>query len=164
MRTLWAPWRLAYVEGSAPNDDCIFCTLPARADRDSRRQGLVLQSDELTSVIMNRFPYAHAHLLVAPRRHTADLVDLDGASASAVHAQIQRALVALQAEYSPHGYNVGLNVGRAAGAGIVGHLHWHVVPRWEGDTNFMPVMADVRVMSEHLDVAYQRLLRHFEPS
>ena len=122
----------------------------------------MLYADEHAVVMMNRFPYSHAHLMVAPRRHTADLLALDATTACAVHTQIQRAVAALGAEYAPHGYNIGINLGRAAGAGIADHLHWHVVPRWEGDTNFMPLLADTRVMPEHIETAYDRLVVHFE--
>ena len=111
--------------------------------------------------MMNRFPYAHGHLMVAPRRHTGDLLALDAAESAAIDAELKRAVAALAAEYSPQGYNIGINLGRAAGAGIADHLHWHVVPRWEGDTNFMPMLADTRVISEHIEAAYDRLLRRF---
>jgi ATP adenylyltransferase len=162
VRVLWAPWRLSYVEGAAPNDGCIFCTLPAREGPAARRQALVLASDELAAVMMNRFPYAHAHLMVAPRRHTSDLLDLDATTAAAIHDRVCAAVAALKAEYAPQGFNIGVNVGRAAGAGIADHLHWHVVPRWEGDTNFMPTLADTRVMPQHIEDTYDRLLRRLE--
>jgi len=136
--------------------------LPAREGATERRAALVLASDELTSVMMNRFPYAHAHLMVAPRRHTSDLLALDEEAAAAVHRGLRSAVAALTAEYAPHGFNIGVNVGRAAGAGIADHLHWHVVPRWEGDTNFMPMLADTRVMPQHIEDTYDRLLRRFE--
>ena len=136
--------------------------MPAREGATERRTALVLASDELTSVMMNRFPYAHAHLMVAPRRHTADLLALDEEAAAAVHRGLRAAVAALTAEYAPHGFNIGVNVGRAAGAGIADHLHWHVVPRWEGDTNFMPMLADTRVMPQHIEDTYDRLLRRFE--
>jgi ATP adenylyltransferase len=100
--------------------------------------------------------------MVAPRRHTADLLDLDAETAAALHNGVRAAVGALKAEYSPQGFNIGLNVGRAAGAGIADHLHWHVVPRWEGDTNFMPTLADTRVMPQHIEDTYDRLLRRFE--
>lgn len=162
MRVLWAPWRLSYIEGAAPNDGCIFCTSPAREGAAERRAALVLSSDELTSVVMNKFPYTHAHLMVAPRRHTSDLLALDAEAAAAVHCGLRTAVAALTAEYAPHGFNIGVNVGRAAGAGIADHLHWHVVPRWDGDTNFMPMLAGTRVMPQHIEDTYDRLLRRFE--
>ena len=115
-------------------------------------------------VLLNRFPYANAHLMVAPRVHTADFAKLDADSAASVQAELQRTVAALDRAYSPGGFNIGLNMGRAAGAGIADHLHWHVVPRWQGDTNFMPLFADVRVMSQHLEEAYDRLLPLFADS
>lgn len=162
MRVLWAPWRLSYVEGAAAQQECIFCKLPASEGAAERRAGLVLAADDLTSVMMNRFPYAHAHLMVSPRKHTSDLLALDPATAAGVHGGVRAAIAALTAEYAPHGFNIGVNLGRAAGAGIADHLHWHVVPRWEGDTNFMPILADTRVMPQHIEETYDRLLRRFE--
>lgn len=162
MRVLWAPWRLSYVEGTAPNQGCIFCTLPALESASALRDALVLASDDLAFVMMNRFPYAHAHLMVGPRRHTGDLLDLDGSVTAAVHDRVRTAVAALKAEYAPQGFNIGINIGRAAGAGIGDHLHWHIVPRWEGDTNFMPMLAETRVISQHIGATYERLLRQFE--
>lgn len=162
MRVLWAPWRLSYVAGAAPNEGCIFCNLPAREGAPALRDGLVLGAGALSSVMMNRFPYAHAHLMVAPRRHTADFLELDAQTSAAIQSSIRSAVAVLQAEYAPHGFNIGINVGRAAGAGIADHLHWHVVPRWDGDTNFMPTLADTRVMPQHIEDTYDRLLRQFE--
>ena len=131
--------------------------MPAREGVAERRAALVLSSDELTSVMMNRFPYAHAHLMVAPRRHTSDLLALDAEAVAAVHRGLRAAVAALTAEYAPHGFNIGVNVGRAAGAGIADHLHWHLVPRWIGDTNFMPLLAETRSIPEHLENLWDRL-------
>jgi ATP adenylyltransferase len=159
---LWAPWRLSYLEGEAPDEGCIFCVKPRLESRGARREALVLYSDDTVSVLMNRFPYAHAHLMVAPRAHTADFASLPLDLAARVQAVLQRAVAALEKAYGPAGYNIGVNLGRAAGAGIADHMHWHVVPRWQGDTNFMPMLADTRVISQHLADAYDRLLPHFE--
>ncbi|MFQ5478224.1 MAG: HIT domain-containing protein [Candidatus Binatia bacterium] len=162
MRVLWAPWRLAYVERVDQDQGCIFCEKPALVDPSARREALVLFSDERASVIMNRYPYANAHLMVSPRLHSADLGSLAVDDASALMALLQRAIAILQRAYSPQGFNVGMNLGRCGGAGIDKHLHWHLVPRWEGDTNFMPMLADCRVIPEHLEEAYDRLLPLFE--
>jgi ATP adenylyltransferase len=162
VRVLWAPWRLTYLEKPAPDAGCIFCDKPRLASAESRRDALVLASNDDASVIMNRFPYAHAHLMVAPRKHTADFAGLDAKCATAVQRELQRAVRVLGSAYAPAGFNVGMNLGRVAGAGIADHLHWHVVPRWEGDTNFMPMLADTRVISQHLVDAYDRLLPLFE--
>ena len=129
---------------------------------DSRRDALVLASNEHTTVMMNRFPYAHAHLMIAPRKHTADFAGLESAIGAAVHRELQRAVRVLTEAYSPGGFNVGMNLGRVAGAGIADHLHWHVVPRWEGDTNFMPVVADVRVLPEALSGSYEKIAAGFK--
>ncbi len=110
---------------------------------------------------MNKFPYANAHLMVAPRVHSADFPAVDERTASMLHVGIGKCMEAISAEYRPHGFNIGMNLGRIAGAGIDDHMHWHVVPRWEGDTNFMPVLADTKVMPEHLEEAYDRLVGHF---
>lgn len=161
MKTLWAPWRLSYIESPEKPQGCIFCDLPVPTGAAERRNGLVLAADEHAAVLMNRYPYAHAHLMVAPRRHTADLAGLDEESGLAVQRWLQRSIRALEAVYAPQGFNVGANLGRVGGAGIADHLHWHIVPRWEGDTNFMPMLADTRVMPQHIEEAYDRLLPQF---
>ena len=161
MKVLWAPWRLTYVSQTDAPSGCIFCDLARAESREARRRALVLYADDDAQVLMNRFPYAHAHLMVAPRRHTADFAGLEPHIAAAMHAVLQRAQRALQAVYSPAGFNIGMNLGRTAGAGIADHLHWHIVPRWEGDTNFMPMLADTRVMPQHIEEAYERLLPMF---
>jgi ATP adenylyltransferase len=125
--------------------------LPASADAAGRRKGLVLAADDHAAVLMNRYPYAHAHLMVG----------LHEESGRAVQRWLQRSIRALQSVYAPQGFNVGANLGRVGGAGIADHLHWHVVPRWEGDTNFMPMLADTRVMPQHIEEAYDRLLPQF---
>jgi ATP adenylyltransferase len=158
---LWAPWRLSYVEKPDSTTGCIFCDKPGASSPEERRDGLVLRITEHSSVIMNLFPYAHGHLMVAPRRHTADYAGLDAATSAALQAELQRAVRVLTRAFSPAGFNIGMNLGRPAGAGIADHLHWHVVPRWIGDTNFMPALADTRVMPEHLSATYERLLPLF---
>jgi ATP adenylyltransferase len=162
MKVLWAPWRLTYVSQTDAPSGCIFCDLPRAQGAAARKRALVLWADERAQVLMNRFPYAHAHLMVAPRRHTADFGGLEPDVAAAVQAALQRSQRVLHDVYAPGGFNIGMNLGRIAGAGIAEHLHWHIVPRWEGDTNFMPVLADTRVMPQHLDEAYDRLLPLFE--
>lgn len=161
MRVLWAPWRLAYVENVSSAPGCIFCDKPARTGDDERRRHLVLRVTEHASVIMNLFPYANGHLLVAPRAHTADFAALDPRLSAELHAELQRSMRVLSRAFSPAGFNIGMNLGRAAGAGIADHLHWHIVPRWVGDTNFMPMLAETRVMPEHLVATYERLLPLF---
>jgi len=162
VRVLWAPWRLSYIEKGAEESGCIFCYKPQLATREQRREALLLYAGDSASVIMNRFPYTNGHLMVAPRVHTADFAALDPAVGADVHRVLQRCVTALTRAYNPAGFNVGINLGRVAGAGIADHMHWHVVPRWQGDTNFMPMLADTRVISQHLTDAYDRLAPLFE--
>jgi ATP adenylyltransferase len=146
MDKLWAPWRLEYVQGADEIEGCVLC----RAAEGDDEEQLVVHRGELAFVLLNKFPYASGHLLVAPYRHGANFADLDDAEALEVQHLAAAGLHALGSVYRPDGYNLGWNIGRIAGAGIVDHGHLHVVPRWGGDTNFMPVLADVRVMPEHL--------------
>jgi len=143
---LWAPWRLEYVQGADEVEGCVFC----RAAEGDDEEQLVVHRGDRAFVLLNKFPYASGHLMVAPYRHDAGFADLDEAEALEVHWLATRAIAALAAVFRPDGFNVGWNVGRVAGAGIVDHGHLHVVPRWGGDTNFMPVLAEVRVIPEHL--------------
>jgi ATP adenylyltransferase len=150
---LWAPWRLEYVQTADEQEGCVFCT--ARDGDDETY--LVVHRGERAFVLMNKFPYASGHLLVAPYRHGVDFGGLDEEEATEVHRLGSQGLAALAAVYGPDGFNLGWNVGRVAGAGIVDHAHMHVVPRWSGDTSFMPVLADVKVIPEHLRESRRRL-------
>jgi ATP adenylyltransferase len=157
MEQLWAPWRLAYVATAAPpaaDDPCFFCR--GLADNDDRRHLIALRTP-LSTVVLNRFPYNNGHLLIAPRAHKGRLQELDSAEALDLQALLARLVDAIDSLMGPDGYNVGLNLGRAAGAGLPGHLHWHLVPRWHGDTNFMPVLADAKVIVQSLDAFYDLL-------
>lgn len=153
MEKLWAPWRMAYVEVAKPQG-CIFCDKP-REDRDE--ENLILQRGKTAFVIMNAFPYNNGHLMVAPYRHTAELESLSPEERDELMALAQESLRLLQAAFGPNGYNLGMNLGRVAGAGIADHLHLHVVPRWDGDTNFMPVIADTKVLPDSLQSSYRKL-------
>ncbi|MCX8073668.1 MAG: HIT domain-containing protein [Candidatus Binatia bacterium] len=156
VEVLWAPWRGVYLSG--PKDPtCIFCR--ARDANDPAEQYVLSTSPAV--VMLNKFPYATAHLMVAPRRHTADFAGMPAEEACELLKVVQRAAVVLQEVYKPEGMNIGLNLGQAAGAGFVDHLHWHLVPRWIGDTNFMPVLAGVKVMPDHLQAIYEKLKPHF---
>jgi ATP adenylyltransferase len=157
MKVLWAPWRMALI--SAPKaKDCIFCDLPRAGDD---RNNLVLLSTHSTVVMLNRYPYNSGHVMVAPRRHVASLEALTREQHADLADALRIAAAAVRREFRPEGMNLGMNVGRAAGAGIEDHLHWHVVPRWTGDTNFMPAVGSVKVMPEHLLATYDRLHRCF---
>jgi ATP adenylyltransferase len=153
---IWAPWRLEYVKGAAKEaaDGCIFCTAPAE---DDDRGNLIVHRGERCFVILNKFPYTNGHLMVAPYAHLATLPELDADTVTELMTLAQRAMVVLNDVYGPTGYNAGLNQGRIAGAGIDTHIHLHVVPRWAGDTNYMPVLADTRVMPQSLEDSYDSL-------
>ena len=147
VKQLWAPWRLEYIETADEQEGCLFC----RAwDASDDKEALVVHRGSDAFVLLNKFPYASGHLMVAPRRHEADFAALSDGEVVELHRLAGQALAALAATFQPQGYNLGWNLGRVAGAGIVDHVHLHVVPRWQGDTNFMPVLADVKVMPEHL--------------
>lgn len=150
---LWAPWRLEYIESSKDEGGCVFCRAAAGADDEM----LVVHRGERAFVILNKFPYTSGHLMVAPLRHVGRLGDLSDAEALEIHKLTTTAIDVLTGTMSPQGFNLGWNLGRVAGAGIVDHVHEHVVPRWAGDTNFMPVLADVRVMPEHLAATRRKL-------
>ena len=152
MHVLWAPWRMAYIAGPK-TEGCLFCVASTTAEQ---RQHLVFAQHPAV-VMLNRFPYSNGHLMVAPRRHTGDLAALPPDELHALIDVLQQASGLLTASFHPDGLNVGMNLGAAAGAGVADHLHWHLVPRWIGDTNFMPVFADVRVVPEHLEATYDRL-------
>ena len=158
---IWAPWRLEYVKDAAKDneDECIFCSKPAADDDEAN---LIVHRGDLCFVMLNLFPYTNGHLMVAPYAHVATLPELDAATVSELMALSQRAMRILDDEYSPHGYNVGFNQGRVAGAGVEHHIHMHVVPRWGGDTNFMPVLADTRVMPQTPDQTYELLRGTFD--
>jgi len=153
MKQLWAPWRLEYIETADDDDGCVFCRAAAADDEDT----LVVHRGQHAFVLLNKFPYASGHLMVAPNRHLGDFAALTDEEALEVHRLGERGMVALAETYAPQGYNLGWNLGRIAGAGIVDHVHLHVVPRWAGDTNFMPVLADVKVLPEHLLESRRRL-------
>ena len=153
MEQLWAPWRLEYIKRADDEPGCIFCAA-AEADDEA---ALVVRRGGKAFVLLNKFPYASGHVMVAPYRHVGDFGELTGDEALEIHRLAQQTLAALAAVYSPQGYNLGWNLGRIAGAGVVDHVHEHVVPRWGGDTNFMPVLADVKVLPEHLLETRRRL-------
>lgn len=154
MQQVWAPWRMEYV--AAPREPgCVFCA--AAAYPEAARERLVLHHAPHALALLNRFPYNNGHLLVVPRRHVAAPGELSAEEFVALNDLLRDALGVLRQAYGPHGFNVGMNLGTCAGAGIPGHMHWHIVPRWEGDTNFLPVLADVRSIPEHLSRTWDRL-------
>ena len=152
-KSLWAPWRLEYVTHADELPGCFLCAEAAGEVEES----LVVHRGHASFVLLNRFPYSSGHLLVAPFAHTGELGDLGDEAALEVHNLGLRGIEALRATYAPAGFNLGWNLGRFAGAGVVDHVHLHIVPRWAGDTSFMPVLADVKVQPEHLLVTRDRL-------
>lgn len=157
MKQLWAPWRMEYLQ--APKTDrCVFCEA-ARGTNDPGSQ--VVARGQRCFVIMNRFPYNAGHVMVVPTRHRGRLQDLDDSELGEMFRYIDYCVRVADRVLHPDGYNVGMNLGRAAGAGITDHLHMHVVPRWAGDTNFMPVVSETKVISEHLQTTQQKLADGF---
>jgi len=159
VKQLWAPWRMAYIDGGPQDEGCIFCALPRQSDP---RAALVLAQTEHTVVMMNKYPYNNGHLLLAPKRHENNLARLPADEFIDLNETLRRALEIVRAVFQPGGINLGMNLGKCAGAGIEAHLHWHIVPRWEGDTNFMPVIAEIRVMPQHLLDSFDRLQPYFQ--
>jgi ATP adenylyltransferase len=150
---LWAPWRLEYVGGADEQEGCVFCVAAANENEDS----LVVHRGEHAFVLLNKFPYASGHFMVAPFRHCGEFSELTDDEVIQAHRLAGQGIGALAQLYGPQGYNLGWNLGRIAGAGVVDHVHLHVVPRWAGDTNFMPVLADVKVIPEHLAETRDRI-------
>ena len=157
MELLWAPWRVEYILGKK-SDGCMFCKkIKEKRDKDN----LILHRAERTLVMMNRYPYNNGHLLVCPYKHSRDLEGLDEEEIKDLLSSVSRSTTLLKKALKPDGFNIGMNLGRIAGAGIEDHLHFHIVPRWSGDTNFMPVLAEARVIPEHLEKTYQKLFKLF---
>ena len=153
MKQLWAPWRLEYIKSADEETSCVFCSA---VDGDEAEK-LVVHRGEKSIVLLNKFPYSSGHFMAAPVRHVGEYGELDDDEVLELHRLASAGMGALGALYGPQGYNLGWNLGRVAGAGIVDHVHLHVVPRWGGDTNFMPVLADVKVLPEHLQETRARL-------
>ncbi len=157
---IWAPWRLEYVKDASKDieSECIFC---AALGADDDEANLIVHRGERCFVILNKFPYTNGHLMVAPYEHMSALQELDAETITELMSLAQRGMAALESSYSPHGYNVGVNQGRVAGAGVEHHIHMHVVPRWGGDTNFMPVLGDTRVMNQTLEDSFATVRKAF---
>ena len=159
MKTLWAPWRMDYILSDEKQEGCIFCPGDDRAGDEER---LILYVGQLSMVMMNRYPYINGHLLVAPDRHVPELAKLGDKEVLDLMGTVRKTIDVLKEIMSPEGFNVGLNLGRVAGAGVEDHMHFHIVPRWNGDTNFMTVFGEVRVIPEHIEETYRKLKPHFE--
>jgi ATP adenylyltransferase len=156
MKQLWAPWRSELIEAEKP-EGCIFCRFGAEQGEEADRRNLVLVRTPYSFAILNRYPYNNGHLMVVRLRHGGDFAAVTEEEAVDSSRLLQRSVRALDRAYHPAGFNIGMNLGGVAGAGITDHLHTHLVPRWSGDTNFMPVLADTKVMIEHLATTYEKL-------
>jgi len=153
VKQLWAPWRLEYIKLAHEDQGCVFC----RAVEGDDEERLVVRRGSHAIVLLNKYPYSSGHFMVAPTRHVGEYGDLDEEEVLELHRLAAAGMGALAETFAPQGYNVGWNLGRIAGAGVVDHVHLHVVPRWAGDTNFMPVLADTKVLPEHLQETRRKL-------
>lgn len=158
MNHLWSPWRMEYIESNHKVDGCVFCIAQAQADG---AENLIAYRGKLAYVILNRYPYTSGHLMVNPFEHKPNLEELDSATRSEMMELTSRCTTVLKNIYNPQGFNVGVNMGEAAGAGVLGHVHIHVVPRWKGDTNFMSSIGGTRVLPEALEQTYHRVWEAF---
>lgn len=161
---LYAPWRMEYIRSlsKSPSDSCFICEAAAAATDEERRQRLVLWTTDRVVVMINRFPYTNGHLLVAPRAHKAELEELEPQEQTELSQQIIRSVRLLKRAVSAQGFNIGINIGRCAGAGLPGHLHHHVVPRWAGDVNFMGIVGEVKVIPEAQSQLWAELTRIYK--
>jgi ATP adenylyltransferase len=159
MERLWSPWRMEYIQSNkeqSEDAECIFCRIQ-RGEESER----VLTRSELGFVVLNKYPYSPGHILVIPNRHVGDLEELEDDESLDLQRLMKRSVKALREEYAPHGFNIGMNLGRIAGAGVPDHLHWHVVPRWSADTSFMPVVGETIVLPELVEETARRLAPRF---
>ena len=159
MKNLWAPWRIEYIEMPKHDEGCIFCQKP---QQNKDEENLIVFRGKTCYVIFNRYPYNNGHLMIVPFKHTGELSQLSAEEKLELMDLLILSQKALTEVMSPHGFNIGMNLGLVAGAGVKDHLHFHIVPRWNGDTNFMPVLADTKVISEGLDDTYRKLKPVFE--
>ena len=158
MRKLWAPWRMDYILSKKKGKYCIFCPVPKESDAER----LIVRRTPHSLVMLNRYPYAYAHLMVAPVRHVYDPSRLKGEEMEDIFRNVGNSITILKKAFRPTGFNVGMNLGAVGGAGVLCHLHFHIVPRWKGDMNFMPTLADVRIIPEHLDRTYRKIFAEFQ--
>ncbi|MBM4332121.1 MAG: HIT domain-containing protein [Deltaproteobacteria bacterium] len=158
MEHLWAPWRMDYILANRKGRRCIFC--PAGKHADEKR--LIVYRTPLSLVMLNRYPYSYAHLMIAPVRHVQDVSKLKPEEMKDIFHNIGQSINVLKEAFRPKGFNVGMNLGQVGGAGILHHLHFHIIPRWKGDMNFMPILAEVRIIPEHLKQTYDKLRLYFK--
>ena len=158
MEFIWSPWRYQYVTSADKTPGCVFCRV---LEEDDNEKNLVVHRAPLNFVILNRFPYTSGHLMIVPYKHESSLLGLDQATSTEMMELAKLSQKALEAEYQPDGYNIGLNLGKCAGAGIAEHVHMHVVPRWTGDANFVSVISETRILPEELSRSFEKLSKHF---
>jgi ATP adenylyltransferase len=161
MKVVWAPWRMEYVGSDQAREGCIFCP---GDDRTQDEKKLILYRGEWSIVLMNRFPYTNGHLLIAPLRHISSFDSLSPDEKLDLVNMVERSVSVLKEVMDPAGFNIGMNLGRVAGAGVEDHMHFHIVPRWSGDTNYMTVFGEVRIIPEHIRATYEKLLPFFKES
>jgi ATP adenylyltransferase len=157
MKQLWAPWRVEYILGEK-EEGCIFC----EPCLEKNKNGLVLFRGNLSTVLLNKYPYNNGHLLIAPKMHKAEIEDLSKEEANDLFALLTHSITVLKKVFKPEGFNIGMNLGKSAGAGVIDHLHWHIIPRWHGDVNFMPLISEVKVLPEHLSKTVSKLRPYFK--
>lgn len=158
MNHLWSPWRMEYIESSDKEEGCVFCNAQARQDS---AENLIAHRGKNAYVIVNRYPYTSGHLMVIPFEHKGNLEELDPETRAEMMELTSHSITTLKNIYKPQGFNVGVNIGDVAGAGVLGHVHIHIVPRWKGDTNFMSSVGETRVLPENLEDTYQRVKKEF---
>lgn len=158
MNHLWSPWRMSYIENHEKVNGCVFCNAQSQTDGV---ENLIAHRGKLAYVILNRYPYTSGHLMVIPFAHVPNLEELDGETRAEIMELTSRSMTVLREIYKPHGFNMGANIGEAAGAGVLGHVHIHIVPRWAGDTNFMSAVGETRVLPESLEDTYRRVRTAF---
>ena len=156
MDRLWTPWRYRYISRADPSGGCIFCI---KAAEDNDAENYIVHRGRLNFVLLNLFPYTNGHLMIAPYQHVGTLAETPEDVLAEMARLTQRAEINLRAAYQPHGFNLGMNVGESAGAGVAGHIHMHVLPRWTGDANFMSTIGETRILPEELPVTYEKLAK-----
>lgn len=159
MKRMWAPWRMKFIlDSKKPQSDCVLCDLLKQNDSP---ENLILSRSEHSYIVINKFPYNTAHLMVVPNIHESDFTKLSKETMASMSAQLQKAISVLSGVYKPAGFNMGMNLGEVAGAGIPKHIHYHIVPRWVGDNNFMPIIGETKVLPETPEETFHRLKSHF---
>ncbi len=157
MRKIWAPWRIEYIQQEKSDNQCFICEI---LEEDKDKENLILFRGEKAIVMLNKYPYIAGHLMVAPKHHTAEIDSLHPATYQEMWQLMSKSVLVLKESIKPEGFNIGINLGKVSGAGLKTHIHIHIVPRWSGDTNFMPILTNTRVISEALEKTYDKFMKH----